>query len=48
MAQPLACVVQAQGGQSGEVDGAGSGQDVGQDAVLLRGSGLFGRPRAGG
>ena len=48
MAQPVAAVVQAQGGQAGEVDGAGSGHDVGQDAVRVRGSGLFGRPRGGG
>jgi hypothetical protein len=41
-------VVQAQGGQSGEVDGAGSGQDVGQDAFMSRASGFTGAPGAAG
>ena len=41
-------MVQAQGGQSGEVDGAGSGQDVGQDAFLSAASGFAAAPGAAG
>ena len=48
MAQPVGSVVQAQGGQSGEVDGAGSGQDVGQDAFLAAASGFSAAPGAAG
>jgi len=36
--------VQAQGGQSGEVDGAGSGHDVGQDAVRSAAAGFSPAP----
>ena len=42
------CVVQAQGGQSGEVDGAGSGQDVGQDAGVSAAAGFSAAPGAVG
>ena len=42
------CVVQAQGGQSGEVDGAGSGQDVGQDAGASAAAGFSAAPGAVG
>jgi hypothetical protein len=37
-------VVQAQDGQSGEVDDAGSGQDVGQDAFLAAATGFSAAP----
>jgi hypothetical protein len=42
------CVVQAQGGQSCEVDGAGSGQDVGQDAGVSAAAGFSAAPGAVG
>src|SRR4029079_9003317 len=42
------CVVQAQGGQSCEVDGAGSGQDVGQDAGVSAAAGFSAAPAAVG
>src|SRR6202158_4066972 len=41
-------VVQAQDGQSGEVDDAGSGQDVGQDAFLAAAAGFSAAPGASG
>ena len=41
-------VVQAQGGQSGEVDDAGSGQDVGQDAFLSAAAGCARTPGTAG
>ena len=41
-------VVQAHGGQSGEVDGAGSGQDVGQDAGVSAAAGFTGASGAAG
>jgi len=39
-------VVQAQGGQAGEVDDAGPGQDVGQDASLAAAARLSAAPWA--
>ena len=42
------CLVQAQGGQAGEVDGAGPGQDVGQDAFLTAASGFSAAPGTAG
>lgn len=41
-------VVQAQGGQAGEVQDACSGQDVGQDAFASAASGFTGTPGAAG
>ena len=41
-------MVQAQGGQAGEVDGAGSGQDVGQDACVSAAAGFSAAPGAAG
>ena len=41
-------VVQAEGGESGEVDGAGSDPDVGQDAFVSAASGLTAAPRTAG
>jgi hypothetical protein len=41
-------VVQAQGGQSGEVDGASSGHNVGQDAFLPAAAGFSTAPGATG
>src|ERR1700692_3037939 len=41
-------VVQAQDGQSGEVDDAGSGQDVGQDAFPAAAAGFSAAPGASG
>ena len=37
-------VAQARGGQSGEVDDAGSGQDVGHDAFLAAAAGFSAAP----
>src|ERR1700682_3880495 len=41
-------VVQAQDGQSGEVDDAGSGHDVGQDAFSAAAAGFSATPGASG
>jgi len=41
-------VVQAQGGQASEVDGARSGQDVGQDAVVSAAPSVSAAPGAAG
>src|SRR5271157_366844 len=43
-----ASVVQSEGGQSGEVEGAGSGEDVGQDAFLAAAAGFSAAPGAAG
>jgi hypothetical protein len=40
--------MQAEGGQSGEVDGAGSGQDVGQDAFVSTAAGFSAAPGVAG
>src|SRR5512133_1887236 len=40
----LRSVVQAEGGEAGEVDRAGSGEDVGEDAGLAAASGVASAP----
>jgi hypothetical protein len=40
--------VQAEGGQAGEVEGAGSGQEVGQDAFFAAAAGFSAAPGAAG